>query len=82
MTKKVDEKVVDLNLLLIYLSGWEEESRRNPGEKIYRAWNGYLFDVLNTLEEGEMIEQIRNMKSVILTPKGLERARELKGRFM
>ena len=82
MSKQVDEKVVDLNLLLIYLSGWEEESRKNPGEKIFRAWNGYLFEVLNTLEKGEMIEQFHNTRAVVLTPTGIRRAKELKARFM
>ena len=82
MSKQVDEKVVDLNLLLLFLSGWEEESRRSPGEKIFRAWKGYLFEVLNTLEEGEMIEQLHDTKSVVLTPTGIQRAKELKGRFM
>lgn len=32
------EKVIqDLCLLLMFLTGWEEESRQKPGEKIFRA---------------------------------------------
>ncbi|HDP95924.1 MAG TPA: transposase [Candidatus Aminicenantes bacterium] len=76
------EELKDLNLLLLFLSGWEEDSRRRPGEKVFRSWKGYRFDALNALEEGEMIEQFHNLKSVLITPKGIERARELKERFL
>lgn len=82
MNAPVTEELKDLNLLLLYLSGWEEDSRRRPGEKVFRSWKGYLFDALNALEEGEMIEQFHNLKSVLITPKGIERARELKERFL
>jgi len=82
MNRGVKENVKDLNLLLLYLSGWEEDSRRSPGEKVFRSWKGYLFEVLDALEEGELIEQFRNTKSVVITPKGLEKARGLKERFM
>jgi len=34
------KKLADLSLLLLFLSGWEEESRQFPGEKIFRAWKG------------------------------------------
>jgi len=78
----VTEELKDLNLLLLFLSGWEEDSRRRPGEKVFRSWKGYRFDALNALEEGEMIEQFHNLKSVLITPKGIERARELKERFL
>lgn len=82
MRKPLNEREKDLNLLLLYLSGWEEDSRRNPGEKVFRAWKGFRFDVLDALEEGEMIEQIPNIKSVLITPKGMKRARELKERLL
>jgi hypothetical protein len=80
--KKMDEKIKELNLLLLFLSGWEEDSRNNPGEKIYRAWNGYLFEVLNQLQDEKFIQQFRNGKSVILTKQGLERAEELKKKYL
>lgn len=78
----MDSKIMELNLLLLYLSGWEEESRNTPGEKIYRAWKGFLFEVLNQLEEEAMIQQFRNGKSVVLTKEGIEKAKELKERFL
>jgi hypothetical protein len=80
--KKMDEKIKELNLLLLFLSGWEEDSRNNPGEKIYRAWNGYLFEVLNQLQDEKFIQQFRNGNSVILTKQGLERAEELKKKYL
>lgn len=80
--KKMDEKIKDLNLLLLFLSGWEEDSRNNPGEKIFRAWNGYLFEVLNQLQDENLIQQFRNGKSVILTKQGIERAEELKKKYL
>ncbi|MBN1197464.1 MAG: transposase [Candidatus Aminicenantes bacterium] len=82
MRRPLNEREKDLSLLLLYLSGWEEDSRRNPGEKVFRAWKGFRFDVLDALEEGEMIEQFHNIKSVLLTPKGMERARELRERLL
>lgn len=76
------EKIIDLNLLLLYLSGWEEDSRQNPGKKIYRAWNGYLFEVLNELQEKGYIQQFRNGKSVIITEEGIQKSKELKQKFL
>ena len=78
----MDSKIMELNLLLIYLSGWEEDSRNTPGEKIFRAWNGYLFEVLNQLEDEALIQQFRNGKSVILTKEGIGKAKELKKKFL
>jgi hypothetical protein len=77
----MDQKIKDLNLLLLVLSGWEEESRQVPGEKIMRSWKGYLFEVLNELEEDKLIQQFKNTKSVIITPEGLRKAREVRERL-
>ena len=74
----MEQKVKDLNLLLLYLTGWEEDSQREPGEKIFRSWKGYLFETLNELEEENLIRQFRNAKSVLLTKEGIEKAEELK----
>ena len=67
----MDEKLKALSLLLLFLTGWEEDSRKNPGEKIFRSWKGYLFEILNELEDEDLIIQFRNTKSVILTEDGL-----------
>jgi hypothetical protein len=67
-----------LTLTCLYLSSWEEDSRKNPGEKINRAWKGHTFDVLNELQDDHLILQFRNTKSVILTEEGIELARNVK----
>jgi UTP:GlnB (protein PII) uridylyltransferase len=82
MEEKMVEKVKELNLLLMLLTGWEEDSRKNPGEKIFRAWKGYLFETLNQLADDKMIIQFQNTKSVMLTEAGRQKAEELKKRFL
>ena len=77
MEKKIEEPC----LLLMYLTGWEEDSRQKPGEKIYRAWKGYLFETLNRLADDKLIVQFANTKSVTLTEAGKQRARQLKEQF-
>ncbi len=79
---QVNAAIKDLNLLLLYLSGWEEESRKDPEKKVFRTWKGYLFDVLNELKEEGMILQYMNQQSVLITEKGIEKAKEVKGKFM
>ena len=78
----MNEKIMEINLLLLYLSGWEEDSRQEPGKKLFRAWNGYLFEALNALEEKELITQFRNGKSVLLTEKGISKAKELQQQYL
>ena len=76
-----DMMLKDLNLLVLYLSGWEEDSRNNPGQKIYRSWKGYLFEVLNDFEEQELIIQNRKSKSVVFTAAGRRKAEEIKRKY-
>jgi hypothetical protein len=75
----MDTRVKDLNLLLIYLSGWYEDSTKVPGKKIFRAWKGFLFDILNEMEVDGLIRQYR--KSLILTKEGLKKAEEIKSKY-
>ncbi len=79
---KVNAAIKDLNLLLLYLSGWEEDSRSEPDKKVFRTWKGYLFDVLNELKDEGMIIQYMNQLSVLITDKGIKRAKEIKTKFM
>jgi hypothetical protein len=69
----------DLTLLVIYLSSWDEEVA--PGLTVCRAWKGYLFEVLNALEEKGYISQTRRAKSMTLTEEGVMRAREIEARY-
>ena len=74
MTK---ENTKELCLALMFLTGWEEDSRKTPGEKIFRAWKGYLFELINALADDKLIIQFANAKSVLLTDAGAERAKQI-----
>lgn len=78
----MDEKIKELNLLLLYLAGWEEDSTKEPGKKVYRSWKGYLFEVLNELQDDEMIYQFKNGKSVIILDDGIKKAEKLKEKYL
>lgn len=80
----MDEKMViaDLNLLVIYLSGWEEESREEPGKKDFRSWKNYKYEILNQLEERELISQDHTKKPLYITEEGKRKAEELKSKYL
>ncbi|MEN8155188.1 MAG: DUF6429 family protein [Acidobacteriota bacterium] len=78
----MDDKIKELNLLLLYLAGWEEDSTKEPGKKVYRSWKGYLFEVLNELQDDEMIYQFKNGKSVIILDDGIKKAEKLKEKYL
>ena len=75
-----DQTLEDLTLLLIYLSSWEEKVYGDL--TVHRAWKGYLFEVLDALEEAGYLSQTRRAKSVTLTEAGLEHARALAARIL
>jgi hypothetical protein len=78
----MEEKIKELNLLLMFLTGWEEDSRKTPGEKVFRAWKGYLFETLNKLADDKLIIQFQNTKSVMLTDAGKQKAEQLKKQYL
>ena len=75
-----DQAVENLTLLLIYLTSWEEKVYGDV--TVHRAWKGYLFEVLDALEEAGYLNQTRRAKSVTLTEAGLEHARALEAKFL
>ena len=75
-----DQAIEDLTLLLLYLTSWEEKVHGDL--TVHRAWKGYLFEVLDRLEEAGYLSQTRRAKSVTLTEAGLEQARALEARFL
>jgi DNA-binding PadR family transcriptional regulator len=75
-----DQALEDLTLLLIYLTSWEEKVYGDL--TVHRAWKGYLFEVLDRLEEAGYLNQTRRAKSVTLTEAGLEHARALEAKFL
>ncbi len=78
----MDERIKELHLLMIYLTGWEEDSRNEPGTKVFKAWKGYLFDVLDELEERNLICQHKHTQLLFLTDEGKRIARELRGKYL
>ena len=69
----------ELTLLVIYLSSWEEELA--PDLTVRQAWKGYLFEVLDALEEQGYVSQTRRAKSLALTEEGVLKAREIRERY-
>jgi hypothetical protein len=76
--------VKELTLVLIYLTGWEENGPRRPfgmkkegpGDERFKAWKGYRFEVLKELEDQDLIYQIPGGKSLYLYQKGKQKALE------
>lgn len=77
---KLDQEMTDLNLLIIYLNGWMEDSRKEPGGKVFRAWKNYPFDILNELEKSGLIRQYP--KSLIVTKEGQSKAQGLRHKYL
>jgi hypothetical protein len=69
---KIDPEIMELNLILIYLNGWQEDSRKEVFSKVFRSWKGYPFDILNELEKQNMIRQFD--KSLVVTKVGISKA--------
>jgi hypothetical protein len=82
MDEKFNDIKQDLILLLIWLTGWEEDKRNSPGEKVFRAWKGYKFEILNDLQTQQLIYQIPGGKSLILTNEGKQKVELLKRKYL
>ena len=78
----MEEKIKDLSLLLMFLTGWEEDSRKNPGEKAFCSWKGYSFKSMNQLADDKLIVQFKDKKLVILTDAGKQMAEKLKTKYL
>ncbi|MCK4765597.1 MAG: transposase [Candidatus Aminicenantes bacterium] len=76
------ERLKGLCLVVLYLSGWEEDSRKNPGQKLFRSWKGYPFEILNEFEEKKYITQHRKAKSVVFTPRGKIMAQKMEAKYL
>ena len=81
MKQTKEEKLIeDLTLLLSFLTAWEEDSTKNNGEMIKRSWKGYLFDILNSLEQKNFIYQLP--KSTMFTNAGIVQAEKLLKKYI
>jgi hypothetical protein len=78
----MEEKIKELSLMLMFLTGWEEDSRQSPGEKVFCSWKGYSFKALNMLADEKQIIQFKDKKLVILTDAGRQAAEKLKKQYL
>jgi hypothetical protein len=78
----MEEKIKDLSLLLMFLTGWEEDSRQNPGEKAFCSWKGYSFKTMDKLADEKLIIQFKDKKLAILTESGKQLAEKLKAQYL
>jgi hypothetical protein len=66
------DKVDDLTLALLYLTMHEE------AESGARAWKSFDWDTMNRLhEKGYISNPVSKAKSVMVTPEGCQKAKEL-----
>ncbi len=83
MKNITQQNIEELTLLLAYLTSWDENSKREYGtDPALRTWKGYDFDILDSLQQQEFIEQSYQAKSVYLTRKGIEKAQQLAEKFL
>ena len=78
----MEQKISEIAMLLIYLTGWEEDKRNAPGVKVFRAWKGYKYEIIEELQNKGLIRQIPGGKSVIVTDSGKLKAEELKKKYL
>jgi hypothetical protein len=77
--KNSEQAIEDLTILLIALTSWKEKI---SGVDIIRAWKGYDFDILDSLNEKEYISGSKKSKSTILTDEGVKKANELIKKYL
>ncbi len=71
-----DPIVVHLNLLVMFLNSWSEESRRVKGKVVNRAWTGYPTEILDQLKcDGSILV---NGDLITFTDEGAKRAERIK----
>ena len=73
--EKLDQCIGELTLALMYLNRFKERN-----DLCWRAWKGYDFDVLNSLDDEDFIRQgdrPSRRKSVYLTETGIDYAKGL-----
>ena len=79
---KKSKLIQELTLVLIFLTGWEEDKRNAPGKKVFRAWKGYRFEHLAVLQEQRLIRQVPGGKSLVLTDEGKQKVEQLKRKYL
>lgn len=70
MSEKERKFKAAMTLALAVLMSWEEDDRREPGKRITRSWKGFVFDVLDVLEERGFVRAARSSRSMQITENG------------
>jgi hypothetical protein len=70
----MNDQIDELTLLLLHLTSFKEDYGLGEAQ---RSWKGYPFESLNELSENDFIRDSKRSKSVYLTEKGIEHAKEL-----
>ena len=78
----MDSNISELTMLLIYLTGWEEDKRNGPGKKVFKAWIFHKYEILDQLQNQELIRLTPGGKSLTVTEKGKQKAGELKKKWL
>ena len=78
----MDSKISELTMLLIYLTGWNEDKRNAPGKKVFRAWIFHKYEILDQLQTQGLIRLTPGGKSLTVTEEGKKKARELKKKWL
>jgi hypothetical protein len=79
----MDQKLLDLTLLLIYLTGWEEDKRNSKkGEKCFKAWVFHKYEILDELRNQGLIHITPGGKTLTFMEKGKQAALELKKKLL
>lgn len=68
----------ELTLLLLYLASFKEDF---GFDEALRSWKGYPFESLDVLSENDFIRGSKRSKSVYLTDKGIDHAKELMKKY-
>jgi len=72
------DQIDELTLLLLYLTSFKEDYGLGVAQ---RSWKGYPFESLNELSENDFIRDSKRSKSIYLTEKGIEQAKELMKKY-
>lgn len=75
---KMEERIKELTLLLLYLTSWKEV---DIPEDMRRSWKGYPFEVLNELTDEDFLRGSNRSKSVYLTATGIIEAKALAKKY-
>ena len=79
----IEQRIVDLSLLLLFLNSWEEdgfdydENEELVKKKFRRTWKDCSYDVLKILDERGYIFNSYKSKSIVITDAGVQKALEI-----